>query len=203
MALINAHHPAMNEDANQIDERTAALLEQVATLRKLSPKQKRQLKQIIMKQPPKPKPKPSKCRPRDSPLDTWKPKDPAKAKTILALFLDDAVGIVTANVAEMTLSNKVMTNELAAAASGQMDSAKVKSALATNSVLCASLLARTFELAKKIQAEEDGHEEALFEMHTHRQTAGFHKSRGSGIAANTSGLALLKRAATELRVRLG
>ena len=165
-------------------------------VKKLTAKQKqRLLAKIIAKKPVK---RTSACRPRAEPMEKWTPKDPKKAEAVLKQLLD-GVGVIYANVAGGLFDVKIMTSDLAAAAIGQ--SQTDRSALAASSLLVSALLARILERAAK-QKEDEGMEAAVFEMQGHRSTAGFHRSRGSGLATNRAGLDLIKGAAAALRTRL-
>ena len=98
---------------------------------------------------------------------------------------------------------KVMTCDLAAArvVSGEIQGRNERSTLATSSLLVSAVLARVLERAAT-QKEKDGVTGAVFEMQGHRQTAGFHRSRGSGLATNKAGLELVKEAAAALHARV-
>ena len=169
-------------------------------LKTMTPKQRERLLRKLLLAKKKKKPRHSVCRPRAEPVGSWKPKDTATAKAVLAL-LADGVGVVPSNIEGTAWDFKIMSNELASAVTGMIPAQAVRSTVATTSMLVTSLLARIVELASRIQADEQA-VEAKFELQDHRTAAGFARSRGSGLAANHAGLALVKRATTDLRSRL-
>jgi hypothetical protein len=170
----------------------------------MSIKQKeRALKKLLViqkKRTPAPKPKSSPCRPQTEPV-SWKPKDTTTSQQVLEYVIGGVVGVVRSNILGNAWQNKLMASELARCAVGSISADQARSTVAKTSMLVTALLARVFEIASEIK-EREKLEEPEFEMHHHRCAAGFARSRGSGLACNESGLALLRRAATELRSKL-
>ena len=181
--------------ASDVDEAISTYLKQLTT------SQKQILARKLAKQQLK-RSKPSVCRPREKPLTAWVPKDVEKAKTVLSLLLDGNVGLVSNHIQGNEYDFKLMSSELAAAATGTIHADAAKSALAASSMLVSALLSRIMEGACQIKDEEQV-KEAKMQMQGHRSTANLGaRSRGSGLACNHAGFALVKRAAAELRDRL-
>jgi hypothetical protein len=182
----------MSTASEVVDQQLAA---QLMTL--TSAQKHRLLKKLIAKKPRKSTQ--SLCRPSSQPLD-WKPKNVTTAKLVLSLIIDGD-GVVLSNIEASNYEMKIMVNNLATKVAGTIAAGAVRSTNARTSMMCTKLLARCHELASKIKDDEQL-TDVVFDMHDHRAAAGFTRSRGSGVACNKAGWALIRRAATGLRVKL-
>jgi hypothetical protein len=169
-------------------------------LKTMTSKQKERVFRKLIAKKKTPVPRVSMCRPRSHPVSSWSPKHPTKAKVVLDLLIDGK-GVVKSNIEGTEWSMKLMTHELAASAVGTIPASERRSTVASTSMLATAILARLFELAASMK-EGEQLDDAKFEMHDHKSAAGFARSRGSGLACNEDGLALIRRAAAALRATL-